>query len=307
MLISVVVPTFNKAPYLRASLAALGYQTLARDRFEVVAVVDGSTDETLPFLEGLRPGYDFRYVWRENGGLASARNHGAALARGSHFLFMDDDVLLEPGHLEHLYQRLQALPLAVHAGSLSNVRVQFVPQILEWFGFHPPSSFPSLEAYCAPCTHYDAPKALFAAGASPAAWWGVFTGGNLCVDRRSYESVGGFDDAFRGWGPEDADLCYRLFRRGAAGSFDAECRLYHLDHARDAAETARSTLRNVKRLYRKHGRLPEVLEYLRFYNGMISLEDFNNSCADLYNLPRLSVEPFFSTLRQVTHHSFGWA
>ena len=117
MLVSVVVPTFNKAPYLRASLAALRYQTLAPDRFEVVVVVDGSADETMTLLEELRPGFSLRYVWRENGGLASARNHGAALARGSHFLFMDDDVLLDPHHLAHLYDGLQALPNAVHAGS----------------------------------------------------------------------------------------------------------------------------------------------------------------------------------------------
>jgi glycosyltransferase involved in cell wall biosynthesis len=306
VLISVIVPTFNKAPFLRASLLALGYQTLARDRFEVVVVVDGSTDESLPFLEGFRPGYELRYVWRENGGLASARNHGAALARGTHFLFMDDDVILHPEHLAHLRRGLGARPRAVHAGSLSNVRAQAVPRLLEWFAEAPPA-FPRLEPYCVPCPQYDAPKTLFAAGEAPAAWWGVFTGGNLCVERDGFESAGGFDDAFRGWGPEDADLCYRLFRRGARGAFDAESRLYHLDHARDAAATARSTLRTVKSHYRKHCGQPEVLEYLRFYNGMTSLEEFNNACADLYHLPRLAVAPFFSNLRQVTHHSFGWA
>jgi GT2 family glycosyltransferase len=307
MFISVIVPTFNKARFLRASLAALGYQALARDRFEVVVVVDGSSDDTMAFLEGFRPGYALRHVWRENGGRSRARNHGAALARGTHFLFMDDDVLLHPRHLVHLLEGLEARPRGVHAGSLSNVRSEAVGQILEWFSAGAPPAFPSLEPYCAPYPHYDAAKALFAAGEAPAAWWGVFTAGNLCVERGWFESVGGFDEAFHGWGPEDADLCYRLFRRGARGAFDAESRLYHLDHARDAAETARSTLRNVKRLYRKHGGQPEVLEYLRFYNGMTSLEQFNNACADLYHLPRLSVAPFFSTLRQVTQHSFGWA
>jgi GT2 family glycosyltransferase len=314
MSISVIIPTYNKAAYLKASLGALGFQTLKRELFEVVVVVDGSTDETLQVVQALRPDYSFRYVQRENGGLASARNLGARLATGSHLLFMDDDVLLDPSHLAHLFASVQERPRAVHSGYLSNIRIDAVPEILRLFDAARAQTFPVLEPFCAPCAHYDAPKVLFSGRSSeptpnpgPAAWWGVFTGGNLCVERLLFESVGGFDEAFRGWGPEDADLCYRLFRQGTSGQFDPACRLYHLDHVRDPAEAARSTLRNVKRLYTKHGRLPEVLEYLRFYNGMISLEAFNNACADLYDLPRLSVAPFFSTLRQVTKHSFGWS
>lgn len=307
MLLSLVLPTYNKRAFLAAALRALERQTLAREAFEVVVVVDGATDGSAELVAALRPGYTLRHVVQPNAGLAAARNRGTAEATGEHVLFMDDDILLDPAHLERLAAGLAAFPDAVHFGLLRNVAREHVEGLLAAGAWA--RGWPDIEPLCGSSALYDALGVLFRGrrrdgpGESiPAVWWAVVTGGNLCVPRARLTRVGGFDPHFRGWGPEDADLCYRLFRAGLTGRFHAGCRVYHLDHARDPTRVARELLRNATYLYRKHGRPPELLAYLRFFNGLLSLEEFNNDCARRCGLPELELEPCAGSMREVTRH-----
>jgi len=80
--LSIVIPTFNRARRLRACLEALGRQTQTASDFEVIVVVDGSTDETEAMLEGLLSPFALRVVLQENRGWCAARNNGAQLAAG---------------------------------------------------------------------------------------------------------------------------------------------------------------------------------------------------------------------------------
>jgi GT2 family glycosyltransferase len=182
-----------------------------------------------------------------------------------------------------------------------------VPAILEQIRVGQSLDFRALTPVCVFSSLYEAMKVLFrgrsmdpARPFRPAAWWGVVTGGNMCVPRTVLEEAGGFDAAFRDWGPEDADLCYRLFKRGIEVTFNEECRLYHLDHVRDVGKLSLALLQNAKRLYRKYEKPPELLQYLRFMNGMSSLEAFNNACAEIYSFPPIATESFFATMREVT-------
>ena len=56
---------------------------------EVIVVDDGSTDSSADELLGL----PVRYIWKENGGISSARNLGISLARGDFIAFLDVDDL----------------------------------------------------------------------------------------------------------------------------------------------------------------------------------------------------------------------
>jgi len=97
MLISVIVPTFNRARLLPTTIPALASQEL-RDgvRYEVIFVSNGSTDDTEEVIrrEALEkhPGI-FRYYRREpSGGGAAPRNTAMRVARGEVLLNIDDDV-----------------------------------------------------------------------------------------------------------------------------------------------------------------------------------------------------------------------
>ena len=91
--ISVVVPTFNRREIAARTLATLFAQNSPPSSYEVVVVVDGSTDGTATALQSLRPDCSFRVIEQENRGLAGARNSGYKAAAADLVLFLDDDML----------------------------------------------------------------------------------------------------------------------------------------------------------------------------------------------------------------------
>jgi len=66
--LSVIVATYNRAALLRDCLESLARQTLPSDEFEVVVVVDGSTDATRQMLRGLTVPYRLVVVSQSNRG-----------------------------------------------------------------------------------------------------------------------------------------------------------------------------------------------------------------------------------------------
>ena len=86
-LVSIVVPTFNAARFLRTTLDSLLAQT--HRALEVIVVDDQSTDETCAIVASY--GNRIRLVRQANAGVCSARNRGAAEAHGRFVCFCDHD------------------------------------------------------------------------------------------------------------------------------------------------------------------------------------------------------------------------
>lgn len=101
--ISVIIPSYNGAHKLGNILDALAEQDFTA--FEVLVVLDGSTDESEELLEK-RTGDPFplRIVEQENKGRAGARNRGAAEAKADILLFFDDDMRPQPGVVNAHYR-----------------------------------------------------------------------------------------------------------------------------------------------------------------------------------------------------------
>jgi glycosyltransferase involved in cell wall biosynthesis len=95
--ISIIVPTFNRARQVERCVAGLLAQDLEPERYEVVVVDDGSTDDT---GEGLRPWLaDARLTvvrLAERAGRGPARNAALARARGRYVVFVDSDTYSPP-------------------------------------------------------------------------------------------------------------------------------------------------------------------------------------------------------------------
>ena len=102
--VSVVIPVFNAMPYLHELLESLAGQDLPDDAYEVIAVNDGSTDDSGAELDAFAERHpNVRVVHQENTGWPGGpRNRGLDLARGRYVFFADADDLLGPEALRRL-------------------------------------------------------------------------------------------------------------------------------------------------------------------------------------------------------------
>lgn len=95
-LVSVVIPTYNYAPYVPTAVRSCLDQS--HRPVEVIIVDDGSTDNTREALAAF--GDKIRYVFQKNQGVSSARNRGLAEARGEFVTFLDADDYLTTDSIE---------------------------------------------------------------------------------------------------------------------------------------------------------------------------------------------------------------
>jgi glycosyltransferase involved in cell wall biosynthesis len=93
--VSVVIPTYNSAAFLRGAIQSVLSQTYSD--FEVIVVDDGSTDNTESVAHSF--GDRVSYVKQENKGAGAARNHGIKRSQGKYVAFLDSDDLWLPGKL----------------------------------------------------------------------------------------------------------------------------------------------------------------------------------------------------------------
>jgi glycosyltransferase involved in cell wall biosynthesis len=105
-LVSVVIPTFNRAALLAEALASVTAQTFRN--FEILVVDDGSTDETPATLVNYQGVKVLHHPTRR--GVAAARNSGIAAARGEWLAFLDSDDLWLPEKLARQLAYLQDRP-----------------------------------------------------------------------------------------------------------------------------------------------------------------------------------------------------
>lgn len=106
-LISIVIPVYNVAPYLRRCLDSLLSQTFAD--WEVICVDDGSVDGSGAIIdEYVQRDNRFRVVHQGNAGVSVARNAALDIVRGEYFTFLDADDVMLPRALEHCVKALSS-------------------------------------------------------------------------------------------------------------------------------------------------------------------------------------------------------
>lgn len=105
--ISVVIPVYNGARYLRECLDSILQQTLSE--FEVICIDDASEDLTPVILDKYnKKDHRLKFVRNtSNCGAGSARNKGLDLAEGKYILFLDADDVFESNMLEQIYLRAE--------------------------------------------------------------------------------------------------------------------------------------------------------------------------------------------------------
>lgn len=112
-LVSVIVPTYNRADLLIPTLDSVHRQT--HRPIELIVVDDGSTDSTADVVRAWsgsrrQTDFDIRYVTQSHRGACAARNHGLRISRGEFIQYLDSDDRLRPDKLQTQTDVLRAHP-----------------------------------------------------------------------------------------------------------------------------------------------------------------------------------------------------
>ncbi len=188
MFFSVVIPTYNRRSLLAKALQALEqqtYNTELLEGYEIIVVDDGSTDDTLSWLEANQKDLPHvRWFTKENTGPAAARNLGVEKATGDIILFVDSDLIATPHFLQG------------HAEALHRAYTQYGDDKVFTYGHCIETC--NLEDP----THTPAKITDFSAA--------FFDTKNVAIAKHLLFEVGLFDTDFKGYGWHDLELGLRL-------------------------------------------------------------------------------------------------
>jgi len=202
--ISIVIPTFNSAEVLSNCLESLTNQTVGREKYEIIVVDDGSTDET----KDVAAKYLVKYVYQENRGPAVARNNGVSQAQGKIILFTDADCEPQPNWIEEMIMPMKDDQVVGVKGAYKTRQKELVARLVQIEYEHKYERMKKFK-YIDFVDTYSASyrKEVFL----------------------KYE---GFDERYPKASVEDQEFSFRLFHDGHKMVFNPEAAVYHRHSAR---------------------------------------------------------------------------
>ena len=200
--VSVIIPAYNSAKYIRESLNSVFAQTFTS--YEVIVINDGSEDTEELERELQRYPEGLRYIKQDNQGAAVARNTGLRVAAGEFVAFLDADDTWLPGFLEKQIELLKR----------SNADLVYADAFLSGESPLAGKTFMQMEPSRAEVT----PENLLAIKST------VLTSTVLARKQPIFE-VGLFDETFRRG--QDFDLWVRLAKMGARFVYQNEVLAHH--------------------------------------------------------------------------------
>jgi glycosyltransferase involved in cell wall biosynthesis len=220
---SIIIPTYNRLPFLKESLASVWAQTWTD--YEVIVVDDGSTDGTWEYLLDL--GLRVAAFRQENGGAGAARNLGARHAKGRYLAFLDSDDLWYPRTLEHFES-------SVSECQATSLLVGAVREFHTWEQLYDVDSEVAISS-----RHFSD---YFAASST-----GFYFGSGMgIVLHEAFMHVGGFSEEIRV--AEDLDLALRLGTKPGFTKIVSPITLAYRRHPEGITKNLGATTLGVSRL-----------------------------------------------------------
>ena len=274
-IVSVVIPTYNNKIYVSNVLRHLQFQDLDPKSFEVILVDDGSSDGTreafFDFAKNFQDRFNFKYLYfprsanRSMGDLnfraGVARNLGVRHSEGSLLLFLDSDILLPSNYLSDLIElhkkfdvvqgaRLELIETRSSGATLySEIEPNTDTYVVDqgyWINFiNSPDWNQIVGGWKYTCTH------------------------SLSMRSDQFKEMGWFRKVFVGYGFEDSDLGYRLWKSGSKFTVNPK-KVFHLYHANKRSEFANSLalklelLKNTAKIFYMNTLDDDVFERCKF-------------------------------------------
>lgn len=200
--ISVIVPAYNAEKTLSQCLSALAAQSIPAERYEVILVDDGSTDETRKIPEE----FDVKCIYQKNQGPATARNRGVESAQGSIILFTDSDCIPQPDWIEEMIRPFSDLDVIAVKGAYKTSQNDLTAKFVQ-IEFEERYRLLLNNEYIDMIDTYSA-----------------------AFRKSAFLSLGGFDASFPEANNEDTDLSYKMSQLGKKMIFNPNAIVEHLSH-----------------------------------------------------------------------------
>lgn len=119
-LVSIIIPVYNSKKYIKKCLDSILCQTYKN--IEIIAINDGSTDESLSILETYEKKTNIINVYtQENSGIAKTRNRGIKLAKGKYIMFIDNDDFIDEDYVEVFVNTIESNNADIVVGGYKRV------------------------------------------------------------------------------------------------------------------------------------------------------------------------------------------
>jgi glycosyltransferase involved in cell wall biosynthesis len=293
--VSVIIPTYNKCKFLDLTLA--GFLLQSYENFELIIIDDGSSDMTREVVRKYESKLDIRYIYKNNGGRSSARNYALKMDLGEYIIFNDDDRIPSPDLIKYHMDKLEKNNKLVTIGYKHEILSFFIegmrfdvinilnianrnPSIIRKIvldnedqlftseelinNYHKTISDwylrESIDNYGDVYQKYTDDLIGFDFG------WVLATTASLGFKFDGTTNIF-FDEAYKGWGVEDTDFSYQLYKQGYTFGLVRKAETYHQFHKKEKGYKV-SVKRNLKYFSSKY---PFIEIYLF---SMIFEDDF---------------------------------
>jgi glycosyltransferase involved in cell wall biosynthesis len=219
MKISVIVTSYNRPELVRQALASLGSQSLLPD--EVVIADDGSSADIAGILRDSAPGLRFglKGVTHADLGfrLARSRNNGARVASGDLLVFTDQDIVFTKDYLRTIADNARKgeflVSFPVRLSEADSLKV--TGEVIKNCAFEEIVTGEYLKPVAKQYRKDLFYRLIHKIGLRPIG--PKLRGGVCAIWKDDFVAVNGYDEMYRGWGNEDDDLGWRLYRYGVKG------------------------------------------------------------------------------------------
>ena len=255
--IVVIMLTMNQREKTLRALAS--FREIASPPFHLLLWDNGSQDGTVDAVSGRFPEVLVHHH-ATNLGVASGRNAAAALAiekfRPTHLLFVDNDMIVDPDfigallapferdpHLAQTQAKLRFMNDPTRLNDGGGCRIQF------WLGRTTPVGFGEVDR-----GQFDKPSRC------------ISCGGAMMVRTDVFQQLGGFDEKFSPFGPEDLDFSLRCYELGYHALYAPQALAYHeVSHSFEGGQYTELYARNKSRHWllfmRRHASLAEQIAF----------------------------------------------
>lgn len=256
--ISIIIPTFNRAKYLYATLICLCSQKTERSFEYEIVIVDSGDDETEDVVEKIKQISIVHVIYKKISNCKNRsllRNTGAKLSNYEILVFLDNDMLTPPDFVKNIFYLQNNNPKQITLG----YRRCLTDFSLDAIGEETlKNNFSILEKL----PFYNDERLEKNIGVEP---WRFVYSHTMAVYKSTFFEVEGFNKKFgQQWGVEDIELGFKFAEHGCSFAFIDDCFTYHQPHFNQSVLEQRKTEPN-RILFAKLHSCFEVELLLTFY------------------------------------------